>query len=121
MGYSQSQQTAHTSSRFKRKLGGKKSKRFTIRLACIGTTLLVLYVMFIYTIHVTLDGGHDDNLDAVDSPSSNLRSTREVKEVSEGISAKNAPAAVEAKKDLTTKDFCGMCLWKGQGFNCHER
>ncbi|KAL9180182.1 hypothetical protein ACHAXT_008152 [Thalassiosira profunda] len=103
------------------RLSGKPKKRRTIKLTCIGAILLGMYVVFIYIIFITFDGGHIANQDVTAAgpgrPSnpvvSHLRSNAD--------QSAAASVATAAKKEPTVADFCGMCQYRGMGFNCNER
>jgi len=100
-----------------RLLGGKKNKRWTIKLPFIGAILLVLYGVFIYII----TNKFTDTTGAASS-SNLLRSTGDTIASSQKQQNPTPPgAAVPAGKDPRIKDFCGLCQWRDQGFNCNDR
>ncbi|KAL7535482.1 hypothetical protein ACHAXR_008789 [Thalassiosira sp. AJA248-18] len=97
---------------------GKKKNRRTIKLTCIGAILLAMYVIFVYLILLTFGNGDGDNNDdgnasSSSSSSSNLRPQHDA-------TAKLVEEE-KKKKELTIDDFCGLCQWRDQGFNCNER
>ena len=101
----------------------KKKKRSTIKLTltCIVCTLLVMYIIFIYFIIAKFD--HHQHHDGGGSSSSSLRATQQqqLKQPSAEISDNSNNNTQPKKVEPTLQDFCGLCQWRDQGFNCNER
>ena len=101
----------------------KKKKRSTIKLTltCIVCTLLVMYIIFVYVIIAKFD--HHHNSTGGGSSSSSLRATQQqqLKQPSAEISDNSNNNTQPKKVEPTLQDFCGLCQWRDQGFNCNER
>mmetsp|Transcript_5731 Transcript_5731/g.13007 ORF Transcript_5731/g.13007 Transcript_5731/m.13007 type:complete len:864 (-) Transcript_5731:505-3096(-) len=93
------------------RLSAKKNKRPAIKLTFIAAFLLAMYATFIYIILVMFGT----------ASSTHLRSEKTgVTPPQQPQPQQPAPAA-EPVKEPTLADYCGLCKWRDQSFNCNER
>jgi len=100
-----------------------------LKITVIATILLSMYIIFIYLILITFDSGtatNDNNQDgdAIDKSgyrppitSHLLRANKS----SQQTATSEAQTDQSKARELTLSDFCGLCHWRSQGFNCNER
>mmetsp|Transcript_26722 Transcript_26722/g.64111 ORF Transcript_26722/g.64111 Transcript_26722/m.64111 type:complete len:986 (+) Transcript_26722:105-3062(+) len=101
-----------------------KKKRPAIKLPFVGAVLLTMYAIFVYFVSITFGSGSNDRDDPTSSSLSRLRPNKEVESQQKQQQQQQqlVPAAgAEEVKEPTVDEFCGLCQWKGQGFNCNER
>ena len=114
-----------------------KQKKRQIKVGCIAAILLIMYIIFMYLILISFgrSGSNNNTTDHGESEDHAhlLRQSGgkldDAHSTSLSDRANNSSIAAnilleETKpklKELTLQDFCGLCHWRGQGFNCNER
>ena len=113
-----------------------KQKKRQIKVRCIAAVLLIIYIIFIYLILISFDRSGSSNTDHVEEDPTHhllryggkLKLNDDVHNTSLSDRANKVTASniniEEAQpklKELTLEDFCGLCHWRGMGFNCNER
>ncbi len=107
-----------------------KQKRRRISLTCILVSLGVTYLIFLYSMIVAFDGGkklesnnsnNNEGSDPAPSSSSQLRPPAVANSVKKDDAVNKSPPFETNKKQATLADFCGLCNYRNQDFNCDER
>eukprot|EP00584_Thalassiosira_punctigera_P021091 CAMPEP_0172549560 /NCGR_PEP_ID=MMETSP1067-20121228/18592_1 /TAXON_ID=265564 ORGANISM="Thalassiosira punctigera, Strain Tpunct2005C2" /NCGR_SAMPLE_ID=MMETSP1067 /ASSEMBLY_ACC=CAM_ASM_000444 /LENGTH=841 /DNA_ID=CAMNT_0013336953 /DNA_START=508 /DNA_END=3033 /DNA_ORIENTATION=- len=115
----------------------RKKKRTTIRPVCVGTVLVMMYVVFVISVMFTLEDGNIVDTGAayhliksvsreVMTKSKRLGSARKETDrkynsesAREETNKKQGSAAINENSDLV--HFCGECRWKGTPYDCDAR
>jgi len=102
-----------------------------LKITVIATILLSMYIIFIYLILITFHSGTaNDNQDgnAIDKSgyrppitSHLLRANKSSQTSTSNTQIVNEQTDQSKTRELTLSDFCGLCHWRSQGFNCNER
>ena len=104
-----------------------------LKITVIATILLSMYIIFIYLILITFGSGtaNENNQEgnAIDTTgyrppitSHLLRANKSSHQTSTSDAQIDNEQTDQSKtRELTLSDFCGLCHWRSQGFNCNER
>jgi hypothetical protein len=122
----------------------RKKKRPHVRLACIAMSLLGIYAVFVTIVLKKFGGNSGSGSGSSSSVASSTPRFSTPREITHGLGSVSSPlrrtssdpageAEEERKEPIavdpseskrrepTIGDFCGLCHWKGQGFNCNKR
>jgi hypothetical protein len=108
----------------------RKRSTISIRLSCIATLLLLIYAVFIYSVVIIFDNGGGNQSETHASSSSLLRRKQhnstssildETKQPTGMEPLPTKESSVSPPLTPTIDDFCGLCQWRDQNFNCNER
>ena len=120
------QQGQRTSRRPQPALHQKRNRpRMSIKLTFIATLLLLMYVVFIYTVMITFGNGGGNQSETSSSSLTfsqfSLRHQQHHNSTGNETKLKSIIEQVKLSSRPTLGDFCGVCQWRDQNFNCNER